>query len=295
MEFKEIKLSDKPLFDEYYKKHPQDMCFLGFSILYLWKDYLKCEFAVADGEIILKKGGNGRFPVNFSLPQTTKNEFKKALDMLICECGEDLRITALTASQKEFVEELYPGMFEFKESRDSANYVYETEKMMSLAGKKLHGKRNHINKFKTLYPNWEYIEIDNSNVYECVKVAERWFLEKEDGDEEMVQELLTCKTALNNMNELGFKCGAIRVDGKIIAFSVGEFLNPRMAHIIIEKADVNYPGAYTIINNEFLKRNFSTSQFVNREEDVGVEGLRKAKLSYYPAYLIDVYSAKKIK
>lgn len=186
-----------------------------------------------------------------------------------------------------------PGMFEKVESVDDEDYIYETQKLISLSGKKYHSKRNFINRFEAAY-EYEYVPMTGENALECLPMLEKWFDRHNEkmlfyfDEQEAIGELL------HNFDALGLKGATIRIDGKIRAMTIGEFLPPDTAHIIIEKADIDYPGLYAVINQKFLEKEWAHTKLVNREEDMGVEGLRKAKESYHPIYKNKVFNAMRI-
>lgn len=186
-----------------------------------------------------------------------------------------------------------PGMFRKEESVDDEDYIYETEKLISLSGKKYHSKRNFVNRFEANY-SYEYMPLTGENVLECLPALEEWFARHHEkmlfyfDEQEAILELL------HNFDALGLKGAAIKIDGKIRAMTIGEFLPPDTAHIIIEKADIDYPGLYAVINQKFLEREWAGTKLVNREEDMGVEGLRKAKQSYHPVFQNKVFNAIRI-
>jgi len=200
--------------------------------------------------------------------------------------GQPFHMHLVTREKFKLLESLFPGKYEIEYDRDVADYVYETEKMISLAGKKLHGKRNHINKFKENNPDWSYESLTAENLNECLDMAEEWKnrnLCSEKGEKHV--EFCVTKRALKQFQELGLKGGILRDGNRIVAFTLGEELNREMFVVHIEKAFADVQGAYPMINQQFLIHEASNYLYVNREEDTGAEGLRKAKLSYYPAFL----------
>ena len=169
---------------------------------------------------------------------------------------------------------------------DYADYVYETEKLATLAGKKLHGKRNHINKFKTLYPDWTYESLSDDNVEDCFQMALEWRNQNGcEDDPEKNAEMCVTLNSLRLYKELGLKGGVLKAGGRIVAFTVGEPLCDDTFVVHIEKAFPDVDGAYPMINQQFVQHECMDYKYVNREEDTGAEGLRKAKLSYKPAFL----------
>ena len=189
----------------------------------------------------------------------------------------------------ELLESWYPAKFQIEYNRDLADYVYETEKLTTLAGKKLHGKRNHINKFKENNPDWVYEPINTENAEECFQMALKWREEMQcEIDVEKRDEMCVTLNSLRLLEELKLKGGLLRAkpQGEVIAFTIGEPLNPDTFVVHIEKAYAWIQGAYPMINQQFVTHTAQGYQFVNREEDTGSEGLRKAKLSYRPAFLV---------
>ena len=288
MNYKSIELCDKKIFDEYYKIHEQYSGYLSFTTLYTWKELGNFRYAIYDGEIIIKLSDNEE---TYLLAQTTKESIKKVVDFILT-CG-NVKLKALSKNQVEILKELYGEMFTVNHIRNNDNYYYLTESMISLQGKKLHSKRNFINRFKK-ENEYSYERITKDTVDECIKVAKEWCERKNcNKNGSLENELSACEIGLLSMDELGLKGGAIRVDGKIVAFSLGELLNEKTVLIHFEKADTDYNGIYQVINNEFLKNEWADTIYVNREEDMGVEGLRKAKMSYCPEFLLEYYEAIK--
>lgn len=186
-----------------------------------------------------------------------------------------------------------PGMFIKEEVIDDEDYVYETEKLINLTGKKYHSKRNFINRFEAAY-QYEYVRLNGENALSCVPAVEEWFARHNEKTLFYFDEQEAILELLHNFEALNLKGAAIKVDGKIRAMTLGEFLPPDTAHIIIEKADINYPGLYAVINQKFLENEWAHTKLVNREEDMGVEGLRKAKQSYQPLYQNKVFNAVRV-
>ena len=194
----------------------------------------------------------------------------------------------MTPEQFELLEQIYPGRFAIRYYRDSADYVYETKKLISLSGKKYHGKKNHINKFKKLYPDWSYETISSENVEDCFQMALEW--RRQNGcedDEEKSAEMCVTLNALRLLEELKLRGGLIRAGGKVVAFSIGEPVCDDTMVVHIEKAYADLQGAYPMINQQFLEHEASQYRYVNREEDLGEEGLRQAKESYHPVFLVE--------
>ena len=220
-----------------------------------------------------------------------KEDVKKALEYLMQYCKEAGRpfiMYNVTPENFEQLENWYPERFQIEYDRDAADYVYETEKLATLAGKKLHGKRNHINKFKALYPDWSYEALDDDNVEECFQMALKWRNQNGcDDDLEKNAEMCVTLNSLRLYKELGLKGGILRAQKDIVAFTLGEPICNDTFVVHIEKAFPNVEGAYPMINQQFVQHECMDYAYVNREEDTGAEGLRKAKLSYRPVFLVE--------
>ena len=286
IEFKRPELEDKEIIASYFEKAPSRSCERTFVNVYLWSRHYKVKYAVIEDALIFKSEDRG---MAFAYPVGEPEHVKKALEFLMEYCKErecPFILYNVTPEMFAQLEGWYPGRFTVEYDRDIADYVYESEKLATLAGKKLHGKRNHINKFKSLYPDWTYEELNDDNVEDCFQMALKWRNKNGcEDDPEKNAEMCVTLNSLRLYKELGLKGGVLKVDGRIIAFTVGEPLCGDTFVVHIEKAFADVEGAYPMINQQFVQHECADYTYVNREEDTGAEGLRKAKLSYRPAFL----------
>ena len=286
IEFKRPELEDKEIITSYFEKAPSRSCERTFVNVYLWSRHYKVKYAVIEDALIFKSEDRG---MAFAYPVGEPEHVKKALEFLIEYCKErecPFILYNVTPEMFAQLERWYPGRFTVEYDRDIADYVYESEKLATLAGKKLHGKRNHINKFKSLYPDWTYEELNDDNVEDCFQMALKWRNKNGcEDDPEKNAEMCVTLNSLRLYKELGLKGGVLKVDGRIIAFTVGEPLCGDTFVVHIEKAFADVEGAYPMINQQFVQHECADYTYVNREEDTGAEGLRKAQLSYRPAFL----------
>lgn len=286
--FKKPELEDKEMVDRYFHMNCNRSCEYTFANLYLWSRHYKVEYAVVEEMLVFHYTERGKY---FTFPQGDRKNLKRTIDALMVWCEEReiaFHLTIVTPEQFEQLEQLYPGKFTIQYDRNVADYVYETEKMIRLSGKKYHGKKNHINKFKRLYPDWQYESITKDNVEDCFQMALRW--RELNGCEEDVEKNAEMCVTLNSLRlfeELELRGGLIRVAGEVVAFSIGEPVCGDTMVVHIEKAYADVPGAYTMINQQFLEHEASEYTYVNREEDTGDEGLRQAKLSYHPVFMME--------
>lgn len=255
----------------------------------LWSKYYDTSFAIVEDMLSYCKVCDGK-PVMFTFP-IGRHDPKIAFDR-ICEEFQlnDLEFNMYMVHPEMFklIDEWYPGKYKIVYDRDSADYLYEHKTLAELKGKKLHGKRNHINRFEENYPDYEYEVIDESNFEECIAMAYQWERDNNpDGSKDKRYERDIIEKALKHRELLGLVGGLIRVEGKVIAFTLGEPINEKCFVVHFEKAYADIQGAYPMINREFVRRQLVGYKYINREEDLGLPGLRHAKTSYQPVRLVE--------
>ncbi|HJD48168.1 MAG TPA: DUF2156 domain-containing protein [Candidatus Mediterraneibacter norfolkensis] len=287
-DFKRPELEDRDLVNHYFFQAPGRSCERTFVNVFLWSRHYKVKFAVIEDALVFRNEGND---YAFSYPAGNPDAVKRALEAIMEYCKErecPFKLYNVTPEHFEQMENWFPDRFKIEYVRDVADYVYETEKLATLAGKKLHGKRNHINKFKNLYSDWSYESLSDDNVEECFQMALRWRNQNGcDDDAEKNAEMCVTLNSLRLYKELGLRGGILRVNGEVAAFSMGEPLCSDTFVVHIEKAFADIEGAYPMINQQFVLHECMDYTYVNREDDAGSEGLRKAKLSYRPAFMVE--------
>lgn len=294
--FKEIELTDKPLIDKYLEGNTYRASDFCFSNLFCWKDKFKTEFAVNENWLFVRFRDN--VDRNSYLMPFGKGNLPEAVQLIkedAAGIGCKFQIRGLTQRMCDELEEAMPGAFAFKLNRSVSDYIYTSEKLIHLTGKKLQSKRNHINRFNR-ENQWEYKSLTNNPelVKECRGMLYNW-MEKngEDEDESLYYDNIATKLMLDNFEYLGLRGGVICVDGQMAAFSLGAPLTRDTFDVHVEKALAdNFNGAYSIMNQQFVLNEASNFTYINREEDMGIESLRKAKLSYYPDILLEKFVAK---
>lgn len=207
------------------------------------------------------------------------------INMIRHHCGACV-LRPLTPDMAEKIKRLFPDA-SLTLRRDLFDYIYSTEQLINLPGRRFHSKRNHINTFTAQY-DYKYHSISRRNIFLLNEAADLLFTERD--NEDLSEEYDAILNLINAFEELDLKACVITVNDKIAAYSIGERMNSDTALIHTEKADRSYNGLYSVINRDFLRAEFSDTIYVNREEDMGYEGLRKAKLSYNPIDLNEVYS-----
>lgn len=265
----------------YSGRNGADFC---FGSIYMWAPVMHYRIANIDGMFV------GRAGNSYSLP-AGDGDCSKLLKELLESGEEPLRLHGICEYQKHWLEETFPGTFEFTEDRDNEDYIYSVEALANLSGKKYHGKRNHCSYFEKNF-NWSYEPMNGENAMECLEFSRNWMAQNPDKlDSGTDREFKAIERVMPNFEALEFTGGLLRVEGNIVAYTFGEPINDQVFCCHVEKADSNLRGTYPMINREFARNSISGYKFVNREEDMGIEGLRKAKLSYHPVELLVKYRA----
>ena len=206
--------------------------------------------------------------------------------------GATFRLAGICKDILDIIEDKFPGKFEFTTDRDYADYIYLRTDLASLKGKKYQPKRNHINRFKNRYPDYVYKLLTKELIPECIRLESQWCKANDCAENEALQaERCSMQTVLENMDALDIQGGVLFAEGRIVAFTYGSPINPTTFDTCVEKADADVEGAYSMINYEFANSLPDTYLYINREEDLGLEGLRKAKLSYNPDTILEKYNA----
>lgn len=311
--FQPITLEYKEVITSFTMPSDYRNCDFSFANMCSWRFLYDSEFAVVDGFLLIRFWIEDKSRVAYMMPVGPSDPsrgipetpapaidgdgLRRALELLeedSLEQGHPLCMLGITPDAKEALEQALPGSFFYIPERDYFDYVYLRENLALLKGKKYQSKRNHINNFKKQYA-YEYIPITPDIVPQCLMLECKWYKSNhtDEDEEELSDERRSLTYALHHFDALGLIGGAIRVDGQIIAFSFGAPINHNTFGVHVEKADVHYDGAYTVINQEFALHLPERYLYVNREEDLGIEGLRRAKLSYNPTILLEKAAAIK--
>lgn len=292
-EFKTPEIQDKPWVDALLKRPDNFSCELCFGNLFIWSSVYHNLITNFNGFFIAKnlneKSNVYSFPIG-------EGDLQSALDFILADAQKDGKACVffgITEKQRTLLDTQMPGAFSYTLNRDYFDYVYTVESLQTLSGKKLHGKRNHITNFKKMYTGWNYERMQVANLNECLDMHFQWLEDNKNQEEtaSFQNELEAVKLAFNHFEELELTGGFIRLDGKIIAYTFGEAINQAVFCTHVEKAFSDVRGAYPLINQEFAVQALSSYTYVNREEDLGLEGLRKAKLSYHPEILLEKMTA----
>jgi uncharacterized protein len=288
-DFKQIELADKKVFDDFFAEDPPRTSELTFTNLFMWRYRYQPVWSARDDCLLIILRPVDQAP--FGLPPVGPGNKEDALLRLSQKLQEVAPEPKISRVGKDFVDSYVDSdHYEIIYDRDNSDYVYLAENLIELSGNKFHRKKNHVNKFKKNH-DYEYQSLDDDLAKSFLELQETW-CELRDCDENpaLLHEDYAIYEALCHYRELGFKGGAISIDSKVEAFALGELLNPETAVIHIEKANPDVPGMYAAINQLFCEKEWSGVKYINREQDLGVENLRKAKESYYPDHMVEKYT-----
>ena len=286
--FERLCIQRKAEYDEYLMNCGQRGCEYSFVNLYLWG---RQTAALVDGYLVLFSHFNGHsvypFPVG-------KGDIRPVLDAIIAdsrERGIPCRLTSLNQADMELLEAYYPGKFRFRCDRSDFDYVYNIDDLADLRGRKFQQKRNHLNRFEENHPDWRVEALDEATVDDARALIDHWFdVKAEDPELDLGLEKLALRRVFEQFEELGLEGMVLYADGQPVAVTIGSPLSEDTFDVHFEKAREDIQGAYGAINRAFarhLREKYPALRYLNREDDLGLPGLRKAKLSYNPAFLVE--------
>lgn len=291
--FKPFGPEDGKIFAPYLLQAAHKGCEYSFANLYMWGRQSGAEVG---GRLVFFSQFNRRTVYLFPAGSA---DVKPALDAVIEDSrkrGIPCRLTCLSAEECRTVEQLYPGQFAFHISRDDFDYIYNVKELAELSGRKFQKKRNHANRFWREHPDCKVVPLTEENKYRAAEMIGQWFTQRLEqnpyGDFAMEQAAI--RRGLGHLQELGLEGIYLEEEGKVLAVTLGSALNADTFDIHFEKAWDSVEGAYAAVNQAFAKyltEKYPQLLYLDREDDMGQEGLRKAKLSYCPVQLTEKYWA----
>jgi len=290
-DFQPVKLEDKSLFDKHYDKFPPSHSDNVFTTLISWMDYSDYHFTFLDDNLLIYSNIGGK--IRFRPPSGSfkKDVFDQVLKLAKNQ-DSDYPFGVVDIKTKEWISTIYPKIV-FEEHRDFYDYVYLSEDLAELKGSKFAKIRNRLNKFKN---NHEYSveRISEKNMNEVREFLKRWCLWKDcESDPLLENERKAILYSMSNFFELKLSGIAMRIKGAIEAIAVYEKMSPDTAIVHYEKGSPDYDGIYKAINQETAKIIQKDFTFINRESDMNLPGLRKAKMSYRPHHMAEVFHVNK--
>ncbi len=278
-EFKPLALEDRSVVQGFFERAAVEACEYSFGNNFIWRHFEKTRWTILDGNLCLAFDCPGRPP--YALAPVGGTAAAGAVRALLDVVPRLARVPAA------FVQE-HGADFLCEPERDEFDYVYAAADLADLAGKKYDGKRNRIRKFEREH-QWRYVPLDNGHLDAARRLFEEWFAERDDHSDMAQGQKTAISEALAHFRELGLLGGAIEVDGRFAALSIGEPLTRDTAVIHIEIVSPCCEGLAQIMNREFVRHALKDFAFINREQDLGLPGLRRAKLSYHPHHLVEKF------
>jgi hypothetical protein len=290
--FHTLTLEDKERILRYTAHSQLQNCDLSFANLYGWQFLYQTEVAEWGGFLLFRFHTDGHLAYLMPVGQGDIHAVMEALHEDACGQGRPFLMLGGNGPWLEAAVRHEKTQYTLTSNRDHADYIYLRETLATLPGKKLQPKRNHLNKFRKLYPDYTYRPLTPDLVPLCLRLSDEWGATKTapDAQRSVASESRMIRRVLEQMNVLDITGGTLFAEGRLIAFTFGAPINDNTFDVCVEKADIRYEGAYTAINREFAARLPERFIYINREEDLGLEGLRKAKLSYQPHLLLEKFS-----
>ena len=289
IDFHIVTVADKPLFDYYMLPSEEQNCDLNFANIFCWSDTYHSEVAEAAGFLVIRFDNGGAKSYMQPIGNGDKRQILELLRQDAFEQRTPLRLYGLSAEWRAFLEENCPSEFAFDAPRALADYIYRTEDLAQLQGRRYQPKRNHLNRFVAQY-KWHTEPLSSDNINDCIELYNKWLRSRAVGETERAEQHALHR-AFDNFEALGLRGLVLYVDGRAAAFSYGTPITHKTFCTHIEKHDAEIEGAATMINREMAQSLDEKFEFINREDDLGLEGLRFAKMSYYPTLLLDKISA----
>ncbi len=310
IEFKPITLADRALVERYVGASECRNCDMAFANMFCWRAVYDSALAEVGGFLVIRFRIDGGHRLGYMQP-LGEGDFTPLLPLLAEDAeqhGQRLRLVGLTAEGCRQVRRSGFGTFAFSTPRDLSDYIYNAGELSTLPGRRYQSKRNHINRFTAEY-DYRYEPLTADRFDECLSLENRWRRQREaaaalsatasDGSVQPAGELSTelsaeqqaMREAFDHFGALGLRGGCLYVGDRLVAFTYGSPINHDTFDCHVEKADTAYDGAFTMINRLFAEQISREYLYINREEDLGLEGLRRAKLSYHPAFLLDKCTA----
>lgn len=289
IQFRPISLQDKTEYERLAESRGYKGCEMSFSNLFLWGDQ---KISFVNGCMVFFS----TFSRSFYPFPVGDGDKKTVIDEIIKDANErniPLEITSVSEKERAILEELYPNEFVFNSNENSFDYVYDINNLADLPGKKYHKKRTHLNNFIKNHPNFRVEPFNSENLPNIIKMVNEWYAQK-DGDFDY--EKTVFGRAIENFESLELEGLALFDGDEVLAVTFASRMAQDTFDVHFEKARADVDGAYPVINSEFAKyiRNkYHEVKYLDREEDMGILGLRKAKQSYYPEFQVVKYVAKK--
>lgn len=293
IEFHRLKFAQKEAYESILFSCPPRGCEYSFANLYLWG---RQQAAFMHGCVAFFSHFYGRSVYPYPIGNGDRRAVLEEILKDAKERGIPCRITGMRECDREELEAWFPGKFHIRSSRDNFDYVYAIDDLADLKGRKFQKKRNHVNRFRAEHPNFQVVPLTVCNMPMAQNMINDWFIRRleEDPHGDYLLENIALARACQNYTSLNMDGILLMDEGRVLAVTMGSRMAPDTFDIHFEKAREDVEGAYSAVNCEFaryLRLKHPDVQFLDREDDMGLEGLRKAKLSYNPHHLVEKYTA----
>lgn len=285
--FVPLELKHRGVFQSFFSEYKPEISELTFTNLFIWRSHYKFQWSLfKDWLLIVSLDGEyGSYALEPIGPSPRDEITRVVLEWMKEEKREEN--PRIERADERIIREL-EGIKSIlvEPTRDHFDYVYLRDDLVKLAGNKYRSKRNHINQLLRSY-SYRYEELAPDHIKDCIELQERWCeLRRCEDDLDLLGEWDAIKEILQSYTSLEVHGAVITIDNKVVAFTIGQMLNENTAVVHIEKADPEIPGLYPAINQQFCEKSLKNAPYINREQDLGIPGLREAKLSYYPDHLV---------
>ena len=293
IDFKPADITQKDLYNSFFKDSIERGCEYNFANLVLWGQQNIAQ--IGDTTVRLSYYGG---TISYAFPVGDKDKETALAEIMKDALARDIPCSffGVYEDDKALLEKLYPQKFRYTLNRDSFDYIYDINHLSDLAGRKYHSKRNHISKFRQSFPDYKIEVITKDNIHLAKELAANWYSEKlkanPTADYDMEQ--IALDRAIRLYDALELEGILLKYNNEVLAFTMASRMNDTTWDIHFEKTKTGFESSYPVINNEFakyLRDKYPDAKYLNREEDMGIEGLRKAKESYKPHHLVEKYSA----
>lgn len=293
--FKRPQLEDQSWIAPIFRASGQRSCEYTFTNLYTWAEAYDEKVALVEGFLVIRTESDGG-SYSWGIGSGDRRRLMEALYQDSLERGVPFILWGMNREQCGELEEMYPGKFLFEDYRDGSDYCYSIDKLCTLAGKKLHAKRNHIHRFEENFPGWHTEPVTVENLPQCIRLAKDWEKEEAEAgleDWESREGENALYLSVQHYEELGLEGLILFADescDRPLAFTIGTLISGDTYDVLFEKAYGEVQGAYPMINREFsrwVKEHYPQVAYMNREDDLGEPNLRKAKLSYHPDLMVE--------
>nr|WP_319487216.1 phosphatidylglycerol lysyltransferase domain-containing protein [uncultured Caproiciproducens sp.] len=288
--FKPIEAENLTALSQYFKCQNFRTCDYSIAGIFMWRKFFYSEYAIYENMLLFKVTYiNGAIAFTFPIGCGSTDDALGQLEDYARQEKIPLSFCTVPQDGLAILEKRYGGKITHTENRDWFDYLYFRADMQTFAGRRFSGQRNHINKFKKLYPDYRYVPINMKNIGRVIEFFGSYAEEHVKENPIAKEESFRAKEILPYFEQFGLLGGFIEVEGKIVAFSVGEIVGDTL-FVHIEKALKEYEGSYQMMVKEFAVHEANEEVcYINREEDIGDLGLRTSKLSYHPVRLLEKY------